>query len=265
MAGGAGTERARKTREMMDYEKKYNEALSQARFYYGNCPTEPEKKKLEKLFPELRESEEEKRMRAIAVLEQQRHFWSYEGPADKTPPATKRKDLVEAIDVALSYLEKQKETPMPNSTELIEMWHKAKAILKEKDFRGDEWRLAQNAFMDGFARGTCVKFEKQEEQKPAGWSEEDENIINNICNYLLGVLRLSDVAKEKAIVFLNSLRPPKGWKEGWCEDCKVRYNHWKPSEEQMKALKQVVFYGDSWVSKIQQVLGTLYEQLKELM
>lgn len=69
---------------------------------------------LETLIPELKESEEseeEKRVKAIEVLEQQRYFWSYDGPADKTPPATKRKDLVEAIDVALSYLEKQKENP----------------------------------------------------------------------------------------------------------------------------------------------------------
>ena len=53
----------------MDYEKKYNEALSQARFYYGNCPTEPEKKKLENIFPELRESEEDRiRMELIEYL-----------------------------------------------------------------------------------------------------------------------------------------------------------------------------------------------------
>jgi len=44
----------------MDYEKAYNEALERAKFYYGNCPSESEKKKLEKLFPELRESEDER-------------------------------------------------------------------------------------------------------------------------------------------------------------------------------------------------------------
>ena len=90
---------------------------------------------------------------------------------------------------ALAYLEKQKEITMPNSTELIEMWHKAKAILKEKDFRGDEWRLAQNAFMDGFARGTCIKFEKQKEpnarQRLAEWSKTEE-----------GKAKYEEVAKE---------------------------------------------------------------------
>ena len=42
---------------------------------------------------------------------------------------------------------------MPNSTELIVEWRNVKDILKEKDFRGDEWRLAYQAFMFGFSRG----------------------------------------------------------------------------------------------------------------
>ncbi len=58
----------------MDYEKKYNEALSQARFYYGNCPTEPEKKKLENIFPELRESEDERiRKELVDFVNHYRH------------------------------------------------------------------------------------------------------------------------------------------------------------------------------------------------
>ena len=63
-------------------------------------------------------------------------------------------------------IEKQKEIPMPSSTELIELWNKEKTMLEEKDFRGDEWRLAYTAYMDGFAEGACVK-RKQKEQKPA--------------------------------------------------------------------------------------------------
>lgn len=84
----------------MDYEK----ALEKARAAYGTGAYDDAT--LEFIFPQIKESEEEKRKRAVAVLEQQRYYWAYDGPADKTPPATKRKDLVEAIDVALSYLEK---------------------------------------------------------------------------------------------------------------------------------------------------------------
>lgn len=65
---------------------------------------------IETLIPELAESEDERaQKRAIAILKQQRDYWSYDGPVNKFPPATKRKDLVSAIDAALSCLEKQKE------------------------------------------------------------------------------------------------------------------------------------------------------------
>jgi hypothetical protein len=42
---------------------------------------------------------------------------------------------------------------MPDSTELIALWEETEAMLKEKDFRGDAWRLAYNAFLEGFAKG----------------------------------------------------------------------------------------------------------------
>lgn len=40
---------------MEGFKKKYKEALEQAKFYYNNKPLEPEKKMLEKMFPELAE------------------------------------------------------------------------------------------------------------------------------------------------------------------------------------------------------------------
>ena len=59
----------------------------------------------------------------------------------------------------------QQEQPMPNSTQLIELWHTDKEMLKEKDFRDDPWRLAYNAFMCGFGRGIAVKKQEQPKQK----------------------------------------------------------------------------------------------------
>ena len=40
-----------------------------------------------------------------------------------------------------------------DSTEMIALWHEKKEILKEKDFRGDPWRLAREAFFMGMACG----------------------------------------------------------------------------------------------------------------
>jgi len=50
---------------------------------------------------------------------------------------------------------------MPNSSELISAWHGVKSILQEKDFRGDEWRLAYNAFMFGFSKGLNTQTKKK--------------------------------------------------------------------------------------------------------
>ena len=63
-------------------------------------------------------------------------------PQDMTAVEYIRNDFVE------------QEKPMPDSTKLIELWHEDKEMLKEKDFRDDPWRLAYNAFMCGFGRGS---------------------------------------------------------------------------------------------------------------
>ena len=87
------------------------EALKVANEMNQWLETDREKEALETLIPELAESEDERiRKRAIAILKQQRDYWSYDGPINKFPPATPRKDLVDAIDVALAYLEKQKDS-----------------------------------------------------------------------------------------------------------------------------------------------------------
>ena len=46
---------------------------------------------------------------AIKILRQQRVFWSYDGPIDKTPPPVLRKDLVNALDIAIENLTKEEE------------------------------------------------------------------------------------------------------------------------------------------------------------
>lgn len=47
----------------------------------------------------------------------------------------------------------QQEQQMPDSTQLIAEWKKEKAVLEQKDFRGDAERMAYNAFLDGFVKG----------------------------------------------------------------------------------------------------------------
>ena len=186
------------------------------------------------IFPELAEPKDERIMRALDDIMGLSKAWKIAEKYGLTAGDIRRwlkKQKEQATDesdkIAAAYQlgrsdeRKQKEIQMPNSTELIEMWHDEEAMLKEKDFRGDEWRLAYNAFMGGFAKGTCVKFEKQKEQKPAEWSEEDESILNNITAY--GYLNIDDLE--------------------WLKDLPNRFSlrlHWKPSEEQMNRLSSTI-------------------------
>lgn len=139
--------------------KAYDEALEKAKeikekIVYSHLSTESCKavsEYIDTIIPELAESEDERMRRKLMD-----HLdWHSDN----------RLTHEECVQLR-AWLENQKEIPVPNSTELIEMWDKEKAMLKEKDFRGDEWRLAYNAFMDGFAEGVMVK------QKPAEWSEK---------------------------------------------------------------------------------------------
>lgn len=76
--------------------KAYDEALKKARFYHGNCPSEPERKKLERMFPVLRESEDESMLQTII-----RGFENWKSNGNVSFNFT-------YVDDILAYLEKQK-------------------------------------------------------------------------------------------------------------------------------------------------------------
>ena len=99
-----------------------------------------------------------------------------------------------------------------------------------------------------------LKAEPSGKQKPAGWSEEDENNINSIVSRLeVDISYWESRSKtrtnedEKLINWLKSLRPQ---------------NKWKPSDEQMEALKETC--DKRWEPDGLDPLYTLYEYLKKL-
>lgn len=158
-------EKARAYDEMVQRVKELHEA--------GNALT---KKQMEIVLPELAESEDEKiRKWLVDYFAKIGKSWIH------------RDFTCEQI---IAYLEKQKintegdfgrgyncgyeaclhshgaewydnQMKMPNSSELISAWHEVKSILQEKDFRGDEWRLAYNAFMFGFSKGLNTQTKKK--------------------------------------------------------------------------------------------------------
>lgn len=117
---------------------------------------------------------------------------------------------------------------------------------------------------DYFGTGKWQKFhdwlEKQKEQKPAEWSEEDENMRDNILRVLGAFtgtvecesnpsLSTSYPTYLREIDWLKSLRP-----------------HWKPSEEQMESLAYAIQVLNSnphpKSAKAYQDLQTLYKNIK---
>ena len=100
---------------------------------------------------------------------------------------------------------------------------------------------------------------KQKEQKSAEWSEEDADMLNCCISSIEEAKENryayketdGDTSYNREINWLKSLRPS-----------------WKPSEEQMEALRYVAYkFGDSHLSPysiLNKALASLYEQLKEL-
>lgn len=107
-----------------------------------------------------------------------------------------------------------------------------------------------NAMWDRLHRYYCKYIEKQGEQKPAEWSEEDETYIEHIItavkNYYTDYKGKENPFRKPILDFLKSL--------------KERYT-WRPSDEQMDALHYVTNfdYGGHKAT-----LVSLYEQLKKL-
>lgn len=254
--------------------KAYDEALKHARFYHGNCPSEPEKKKLEEMFPVLRESEKER------IINQLIHLVQNTGEVIPIPDnkeelldyLKKQKDASKAIE-AVDRIDKYIDEHLANAHDMKDSnpdkkyylgWDDALAEMarilqdvysneKQKEQKPEQYSPLCNTIKDKireyvanhFATDTVVKTDVKsivkamkegvrlgkEEQKPAQWSEEDEKHINIILR-VLDRQQCWDGATGKKfnpyqdeIDWLKSLRPKP---------------HWKPSEEQIDALKNVI-------------------------
>ena len=153
--------------ENFDYEKAYKAVLQTAKQWIKDGCTDKEKICLESVFPELRESEDE-RIRAVLlklVLGMREEIFT---TADKL--VTKPK--------VLAYLEKQKESN-----------------------RSISW--------------TGEMLEGKLEQKPVGWSDEDEKRLDAVCELLENTSAIHpNYSHKKLIIWLKSFRPQRS-----CSDC----------------------------------------------
>ena len=183
--------------------KAYDEALEIARqIHNGNPSSGTAIVVCEQIFPQLRESEDE--MHREWILE-----YLYDGlrKADE--------QFKDHFKSAIDWLEKQKEIPMPDSTSLLKMWDDEEKMLREKGIDG-MWRLAYNAFLDGFSQGMMVK---QKEQKP----------IRNDDYHWVGLIQLLRDYQKTIDRSSNNLTYESV--EDYIEWIKSLHPSWKPSDQ----------------------------------
>jgi len=210
---------------------------------------------LKEAFPELAESEDERIRRWLC---------DYFSSIDK---AWIHKDIT-CIDI-LRWLEKQKEQNliMANSPQLKEQkkekfppyvtgfkGHPDPAGTSDLEEAAKEYASKTLCDPDdgpsiGLAKESFIAgAEWQKEQKPAEWSEEDEEILKLLILNIGRYMYFGGMSSERILSFLKSLRPS-----------------WKPSEGHLSALLAVFNDPNNIGSQTCQLaLTDLYEQLKKL-
>lgn len=221
---------------MNTIEKKYNEALERAKAYYNELHNCRAKDELESIFPELRESEDERIRKVIYKL--------MLGMREEI--FTSQDDIV-TKDKALAWLEKQKEQKPNFDTH----WENGSMVCEQKKPK-PAWSEEDEKKIHFLSR--LIEFQVKDDE------------------YCFGEgFRM--ISKQEAIEMLKSLRPqPKRD----CKDCAMFLNgkctkpQWKPTEEQMEAFKG---YIEDFQARAEAAVGgwnnfdvmiRLYEQLKKL-
>ena len=216
----------------MDYEKKYKEALERAKAIYYQGSYKPDtaatiSETLQNVFPELKESEDERiRKGLLYVIEHH-----------PTLPTEEAEEYI-------AWLEKkgeQKTTiiiPKFRVGDEIKTSNEESLTITKIDEKG-YW--SEDLFICNF--DDADKWELVE-QKP--WSEEDELCLTET----LYLIRNSYSVDDKVERLSN-----------WVKSLKDRYT-WKPSDKQMEALRIAI--GDEQGSDCCDILRSLLKDLKSL-
>ena len=251
--------------------KRYDEAIERANeLNYVSDKDSLQRKTVDHIFPELKESEDERISKALIYFIKQSEI-----------KGTIRTYLGVTEKEMLAWLEKQdkKDEEILILKDQIESLHAARIALKEVH---------------------KIELENQGEQKPAEWRITDEDMFrtavwhikNSISKGKPDTITKSDIL-DWFITFKDRVQPKQEWSEKdetalgdalwccklaasfakdendmgnvwyaetWLKSLKERYT-WKPSDEQMDALHYVTNF-DYGGHKA--MLVSLYEQLKKL-
>ena len=225
----------------MDYEKEYNESFRRAKELHeaGNALT---KNQMEIIFPELKESEDE-RIRKEIIDFLLNGIWN-NALIDKVRQTQKYASWI-------SYLERQKERgPLSKDEEytlarIIEYLEDNDCPSEWKDLLHDVYTLPY-----------------QKDQQPAEWSEEDEEMLKDI---------IRGIKATEHIVFTHDAqgRTQMQARVNWLKSLRPQ-SRWKPSEEQIQALTVAVDEAKRcdepyWRESLHDVLLSLHADLKKLL
>ena len=255
----------------MDYKEKYNKALERAK---KGLP-------IDEVFPELKESKDERIKRALLELV------SYDKANGYTEFYEERGIT---CDDAIAYLERLKEQkPVHTAKEMwkemrLEVYAQASGNRHEPNYSDDSTKMFSLCDIDEI-------FEKIGDStvgsQSAEWSEEDERTLESFLGWLQGSMGEKTYSSWlKSLPERFSLKPKQEWGENdefiFNAACNALETHghtklskmlksllsrpkssgnWKPSEEQMRA----VFDASERNDKLGSVLLTLYNDLKKLL
>lgn len=211
----------------MNYKQKYNDALERAKGF----KTDACKDVAEYIFPELCESEDERiRKGLIKGLSAMRDIHKHQTFSD------------DAIDIndAISWLEKQGEQKSAWSEEDEEILNEFIESLRYCNGNGYNKQIDWLKFL---------KYRIQPQSKQE-WSEEDEEMKRTIIANIF-ILKGLYTRPEKQTDYNNMIE--------WLKSLKPR---WKPSVEQLNALKQSI--GEYYSKEADKNLESLYDDLKKL-
>jgi len=265
----------------MNYEEKYKETLKIIESLYNVIRYQSSSDALfvsqtiEKAFPELCESEDERIKKELISFFTKRDEFTKSEPFN----GLSSKQII-------SWLEKQGEQkPVEQDTEIHDLW------VYIREWNEKFGRLPK----DEDELEACIDY-VMKRQKPAGWSKEDEKLYTSALWHIKNSCGNggNDSGKYEVYNWLKSIKdrvqpnPKQEWSEedekisnaiyesidficlksfGFSEDevCdwlkSPKPNHWKPSEEQMEALFEAKLAS---INNREYFLGLLYEDLKKL-
>ena len=210
--------------------KAYDEALERARKLYESynrlvLSTD----EIERIFPELAESEDE-RIREEMI----RYFTEMKKGGSAALP----------YDDCIAYLKKQKEQKSADEAEKffdsVESYNQGFVAGQKKMKEDTEKGFGISEHSLDYLAGRYAGYAAAKQE----WSEEDENGM--FSDIIMAIRAYYKCEREDLVDYVKSLRPS-----------------WKPSEEQMEAMKNIAYgmyqNGDG------PILRELYEQLEKLM